>query len=312
MRAIWTGAVTFGLVNVPVKLYGATEDHDVDLHQVHDEDGGRIRYERRCEVCGEVVPYEHIDRAYVEDEETVVLTREDLASLPQERSREIPVVEFVPSEKVDPILFDRSYYIAPTGKSSKAYVLLRRTLEKTDRTAIVQFALRQKTRLAALRVRDDVLMVQTLLWADEVREPAFPALDDDVRITAKELELSAALVESFSADFSPEEFRDDYQEELRTLIRAKLSQGEALDTDATFGKGDEGEGAEIIDLMEALRQSVSKSRASKGRGSSSSRSTSSGSGAATSASARKSSATRKQPTEKTKDAKKPARPRKSA
>jgi DNA end-binding protein Ku len=312
MRAIWTGAVTFGLVNVPVKLYGATEDHDVDLHQVHDEDGGRIRYERRCEVCGEVVPYEHIDRAYVEDEETVVLTREDLASLPQERSREIPVVEFVPSEQVDPILFDRSYYIAPTGKSSKAYVLLRRTLEKTDRTAIVQFALRQKTRLAALRVRDDVLMVQTLLWADEVREPAFPALDDDVRITAKELELSAALVESFSADFSPEEFRDDYQEELRTLIRAKLSQGEALDTDATFGKGDEGEGAEIIDLMEALRQSVSKSRASKGRGSSSSRSTSSGSGAATSASARKSSATRKQPTEKTKDAKKPARPRKSA
>jgi DNA end-binding protein Ku len=155
-------------------------------------------------------------------------------------------------------------------------------------------------------------MVQTLLWADEVREPAFPALDDDVRITATELELSAALVESFSADFSPEEFRDDYQEELRTLIRAKLSQGEALDTDATFGKGDEGEGAEIIDLMEALRQSVSKSRASKGRGSSSSRSTSSGSGAATSASARKSSATRKQPTEKTKDAKKPARPRKSA
>ncbi|MBK0418852.1 Ku protein [Leucobacter sp. CSA1] len=268
MRAIWTGAITFGLVNVPVKLYSATEDHDLDLHQVHDEDGGRIRYQRRCEVCGEVIPYEHIDRAYVEDEETVVLTREELAALPAERSREISVVEFVPSEQVDPILFERSYYLAPAGKSSKAYVLLRRTLEKTDRTAIVQFALRQKTRLAALRVRGDVLLVQTLLWADEVREAAFPALEERVRISAKEMQLSAALVKSFSSDFSPEDFRDEYQEELRTLVQAKLEEGEALDTEATFGKDGEdgdGAGAEVIDLMEALRQSVQRSRAAKGR-----------------------------------------------
>lgn len=267
MRSIWNGAITFGLVNVPVKLYSAVEDHDVRLHQVHDADGGRIRYQRRCEVCGEIIAYEHIDKAYADDEETVVLTDEDFASLPQERSREISVVEFVPSSQIDPILHERSYYAAPSGKSTKAYVLLRRTLEDTDRTAVVQFALRQKTRLAALRVRGDVLVVQTLLWADEVREAAFPALEDDVRVSQRELELSAALVESFSSDFTPEDFRDEYQEELRKLIEAKLDEGDALDTDATFGdSGSDGDAdAEVIDLMEALKQSVQKSREAKKR-----------------------------------------------
>lgn len=263
MRAIWSGAITFGLVNVPVKLFSATEDHDVELHQVHRDDGGRIRYQRRCEVCDRVVAYEDIDRAYVEDDETVVLTQEELAAIPQERSREISVVEFVPSDQIDPLLFERSYYLAPAGKSVKAYVLLRRTLESADRTAIVQFALRQRTRLAALRVRDDVLLVQTLLWPDEVREAAFPALDQRVRITAKELQLSAALVKSFSGDFDPSRFRDEYQEQLRRLIDAKLERGEALDTDATFGEADREEGAEVIDLMEALRQSVRRSRSAK-------------------------------------------------
>src|SRR6478752_1221625 len=193
MRAIWKGAITFGLVNVPVKLYSATEDHDVGLHQVHDADGGRIRYQRRCEVCGKVVEYEHIDKAYAEGQTTVVLTEDDLKSLPEERSREIEVVEFVPSEQIDPIMLDKSYYLEPDSKSPKAYALLRKTLESTDRTAIVHFALRQKTRLGALRVRGDVLVLQTLLWGDEVREAAFPALDETVRISSKELELSASL-----------------------------------------------------------------------------------------------------------------------
>jgi DNA end-binding protein Ku len=163
MRSIWKGAITFGLVNVPVKVYSATEDHDVSLHQVHNEDGGRIRYQRRCEICGKIVDYANIDKAYDDGERTVVLTEEDFSSLPEERSREIDVVEFVPSDQIDPIMFDRSYFLEPDSKSSKAYVLLRRTLEATDRTAIVHFALRQKTRLAALRVRGDVLLLQTLL-----------------------------------------------------------------------------------------------------------------------------------------------------
>lgn len=260
MRAVWKGAVTFGLVNVPVKLYSATEDHDVSLHQVHDEDGGRIRYQRRCEVCGKVVDYKNIDKAYDDGERTVIITDEDLKALPAERSREIEVVEFVPTEQIDPIMFDRSYYLEPDSASSKAYVLLRRTLESTDRTAIVRMALRQKTRLAALRVHGDVLMVQTLLWSDEVRAADFPSLDEPVKISSKELDLSKQLVESLVSDFEPEQFVDEYQQELRTLITAKLEQGEALDTAATFGEQPEEEGGEVIDLMEALRQSIAAKR----------------------------------------------------
>ncbi len=264
MRAIWKGALTFGLVNVPVKLYSATEDHDVPLHQVHAADGGRIRYQRICELDGEVVPYADIDRAYDDGERTVILTKEDLASLPAERSREIEVVEFVPSDQVDLLTLDRAYYLEPDSSSPKAYVLLRKTLEQTDRTAIVRFSLRQKTRLAALRVRDDVLVLQTLLWADEVREPAFPALDEAVKISAKELELSASLVDSFSSDFNPDEYGDEYQQELRTLIEAKLEKGDTVDTAETFGERAETDaGGEVIDLMEALRASVERSRASR-------------------------------------------------
>ncbi|GAB3552864.1 Ku protein [Arthrobacter tumbae] len=249
---------------MPVKVYSATEDHDISLHQVHDKDGGRIRYQRRCEICGEIVEYKNIDKAYDDGERTVVLTSEDLASLPVEKSREIEVVEFVPSDQIDPIMLDRAYYLEPDSKSTKAYVLLRRTLEETDRTAIVQFSLRQKSRLAALRVRGDVLMIQTLLWQDEVREATFPSLDEKVRISAKEKEMSAALVESFSSDFDPENFKDDYQEQLRTLIEAKLEKGEALDTDETFGETGEEEGGNVLDLMEALRRSVEKNREKKG------------------------------------------------
>ncbi|WP_438856083.1 non-homologous end joining protein Ku [Agromyces sp. M3QZ16-3] len=260
MRAVWKGAVTFGLVNVPVKLYSATEDHDVSLHQVHDADGGRIRYQRVCEIDGEVVPYQHIDKAYDDGERTVIITDEDLKSLPAERSREIEVVEFVPTDQIDPIMFDRSYYLEPDSASNKAYVLLREALESTDRTAVVRMALRQKTRLAALRVFGDVLMVQTLLWSDEVRAANFPALDEPAKITSKELDLSKQLIESLSNDFQPEQFVDEYQRELRTLIEAKLEHGDALDTAATFGEQAEEEGGEVIDLMEALRQSIAAKR----------------------------------------------------
>ena len=270
MRAIWKGALTFGLVNVPVKVYSATEDHDVSLHQVHAADGGRIRYQRICEIDGEVVPYADIDKAYDDGERTVVLTADDLAALPSERSREIEVVEFVPTEQIDLLTLDRAYYLEPDSKSPKAYVLLRQTLEQTDRTAIVRFSLRQKTRLAALRVRGDVLVLQTLLWSDEVRQASFPVLDEPVKISKKELELSASLVDSFSSDFDPAEFTDEYQEELRTLIEAKLEKGDALDTTETFGEKADADGGEVIDLMEALRASVEKSRAARSGGSASS------------------------------------------
>lgn len=267
MRAIWKGAITFGLVNVPIKVYSATEDHDVSLHQVHDEDGGRIRYQRRCEVCDKVVEFAHIDKAYAEGQATIVLTEDDLKALPEERSREIEVVEFVPSEQIDPIMFDRSYFLEPEKTAAKAYGLLRRTLEETDRTAIVQFSLRQKTRLGALRARGKVLMLQSLLWDDEVREADFDALKSDVRVSEQELKMSSSLVDNMAADFAPDKFSDDYQDQLKKLIAAKLEQGDALDTAATFGEGDEKpDDAEVIDLMEALRRSVEQNRSKRSGG----------------------------------------------
>jgi DNA end-binding protein Ku len=265
MRAIWKGAITFGLVNVPIKLYPATEDHDISLHQVHDADGGRIRYERRCEICGKVVEYAHIDKAYEEGKTTVVLTEEDLKSLPEERSHEIEVVEFVPSEQIDEIMFDRSYFLEPDKGAAKPYALLRRALEETDRTAIVQFSLRQKTRLGALRSRDKVLMLQSLLWDDEVREADFSGLQEDVRVSPQELKMASSLVDNMSTDFNPEKFSDEYQDQLRQLIAAKLEKGDALDTAATFGEKekDQADRGEVVDLLEALRRSVEQNRTAR-------------------------------------------------
>jgi DNA end-binding protein Ku len=275
VRAVWTGAITFGLVNVPVKLYSATQDHDVSLHQVHGADGGRIRYERRCEVCGEVVEYSDIDKAYEEGGATVVLTGDDLEALPVERSREIEVVEFVPSEQIDPVRFDRSYFLEPDANAAKAYALLLETLEETDRTAVVQFSLRQKTRLGALRAYGDpatgsgqrVMMLQSLLWDDEVREADFDAVKKPPKVSDAEKKMASSLVENMSADFAPDRFTDDYQEQLRTLVAAKLEQGDALDTAATFGEeGEAPESAEVVDLVEALRRSVEANRAKRAGG----------------------------------------------
>ena len=207
MRAIWKGAVTFGLVNVPVSVYSATESHDVRLHQVHDADGGRIRYQRRCEQCGEVVPYEHIDKAFTDGEASVVLTEDDLATLPAERSKEIDVLEFVPTDQVDPIMFGSAYYLAPTSSSTKPYVLLRRTLEETERTAIVTFTLRTKTRLGVLRVHDDLMVLQTMRWPKDLREVDFAPSGKRSEPKAKEVEMAGALVEQFSDDFDPEQFK---------------------------------------------------------------------------------------------------------
>ncbi len=264
MRAIWRGAISFGLVNVPVKVYSATQDHDVPLHQVHDADGGRIRYQRRCEVCGQVVDFEHINRAYDDGEHTVVLTDEDLSALPAEREREIEVVEFVPSDQIDPLLWDRSYFLEPDSKSNKAYVLMMRTLQESDRTAVVKVALRNRTRLAALRVRDGVLLLQTLLWSDEVREANFGSLAEPAEVTDRELAMSAQLVSTYEADFEPERFTDEYQAQLQTLIDAKIERGDAISTAETFGEAPTKEGGDVVDLLDALRRSVERTKEAKG------------------------------------------------
>ncbi|PND55510.1 Ku protein [Mycobacterium sp. ENV421] len=267
MRSIWKGSIAFGLVNVPVKVYSATEDHDLKFHQVHAKDNGRIRYKRVCEVCGEVVEYRDIAKAFESDDgQTVVITDEDIATLPEERSHEIEVVEFVPASEIDPLMYDRSYFLEPDGKSSKSYVLLAKTLADTDRVAIVHFALRSKTRLAALRVKDfskrDVMVIHTLLWPDEIRDPDFPVLDKEVEIKPAELKMAGQVVESMADDFRPDEFRDTYQEQLRELVTAKLEGGEAFTTEDQPAELDETE--DVSDLLAKLEASVKRRRGGSG------------------------------------------------
>jgi DNA end-binding protein Ku len=268
MRSIWKGSLSFGLVNVPVKVYSATEDHDVKFHQVHAKDHGRIRYKRVCEVCGEVVDYRDIARAYESDTgQTVIITDEDMSTLPEERSREIEVLEFVPASDLDPLMYDRSYYLEPDSKSTKSYVLLAKTLANTERVAIVHFALRNKTRLAALRVKDfskrDVMVIHTLLWPDEIRDPDFPVLDKKVDVKPAELKMAEQVVDSMAEDFKPEQFRDDYQEQLHDLIEAKLEGGEAFPTEEQKPKElDVTE--DVSDLLAKLEASVRKRRSESG------------------------------------------------
>ena len=291
MRAIWKSAISFGLVSVPVKVYSATSSHDLPLHQVHAEDGGRIKYQRRCEECGKVVPYEDIDRAYEEGGRRVVLSDEDFELLPAERDHEIEVVEFVPADQVEILRLDKAYFLEPEDKALKPYTLLRRALEDTDRTAIVRFALRRKTRLAALRVRGDVLVLQTMLWDDEVRSPAFDVLGSTPKISQRERDMASQLVESLAADFDPGAFTDEYQEQLRDLIAQKLEKGDDAEVLITDDSGDDS-GDNVIDLMDALERSLSKKPAAK-------------------KSAAKKTSAKKAPAKKT-AAKKPAAKKKSA
>jgi DNA end-binding protein Ku len=267
MRSIWKGSLSFGLVNVPVKVYSATEDHDVKFHQVHAKDNGRIRYQRVCELDGEVVEYRDIARAYeAPDGRSVVITDDDIATLPEERNREIEVLEFVPASDIDPLMYDRSYYLEPDSKSTKSYVLLAKTLQQTDRVAIVHFALRNKTRLAALQVKDfskrEVMVVHTLLWPDEVRDPDFPVLDKKVDIKPAELKMATQVVDSMADDFKPDRYRDTYQEELRELLEAKLEGGEAFTTEEQPKELEPTE--DVSDLLAKLEASVRRRRSEAG------------------------------------------------
>lgn len=259
MRAIWKGAVAFGLVNVPVKLYAATGEKGVTLHQVHREDGGRIRYRKVCSIDGEEVPYPDIAKGYeTDDGRMVVLTDEDLDTLPLATEREIAVEAFVPADQVDPIMLGKTYYLEPERTAAKPYALLREALQTTDRMAVVKVALRQRESMAVLRVRDDVICLQTLLWPDEIREADFPVLDADVKVRPQELTMAKSLVESLAADFDPSEFEDEYRTALEDLIEAKVTGGETVSV-ATAEPEEEG-GGEVVDLLSALQRSVERAR----------------------------------------------------
>jgi DNA end-binding protein Ku len=266
MRAMWSGAVSFGLVSVPIKLYSATTNHDIRFHQVHATDGGRIKYKRTCSIDGEQVDYADIVKGYeTEDGELITLNEEDLDSLPSASGHEIDVIEFVPGDQIDPLLFDKSYYLEPEAKAAKPYALLREALVQTDRMAIVRVALRQRETLALLRVRDKAIVLQTMLWPDEVREPEFDILDADIELRPQELTMAASLVESLGADFDPTDFHDEYRDAVVELIEQKRTTGDTRPAPAAE-KRDEGPDS-MTDLLSALQASVDAARAGAGAGS---------------------------------------------
>lgn len=257
MRSIWKGEVSFGLVNVPVKVYSATEDHDLRARQVDKKDGVRIRYKRVRDDNGEEVEFADIAKAYEsEDGEMVILTRDDLASLPVEQSHEIEVTEFVPSDQVDPVAFDNAYFLEPASRSNRAYILMREALQSTDRLAICTFTLRNRTRLCALRVYKDVLMLQTLLWPDEIRPAILAGLDKEAKVRPQEVKMATSLIETMAADFEPEKYEDDYQNQLKELIEAKAAGGEAFTVEERDDASDDDGDDEVADLLAALRASV--------------------------------------------------------
>jgi DNA end-binding protein Ku len=254
---MWTGALSFGLVSVPVKMYAATEDHAVRFHQVHLADGGRIRMKRVCSEDGQEVPYAEIGKGYeTAAGQRVVFAPNELDELPRGPKKEIDVVEFVPREQIDPVLFDAAYYLEPDGRALKPYVLLRQALESTDRVAVVKIAIRQRTQLAALRVRGEVLVLQTMLWPDEVREPDFGFVGQEVEVRPQELQMAQLLIDNLSGDFDPADYTDEYREAILAMIDAKLAGGEAI---AITDEGEvAGAGAKVVDLMAALQASVAK------------------------------------------------------
>jgi DNA end-binding protein Ku len=259
MRSMWKGAISFGLVMIPVKLYAATEQKDIAFRQVHRTDGGRIRFRRVCSVCGEEVPYEDVAKGYeLPTGEMVVLTDEDMADLPLPTTRSIEVVHFMPAEQLDPILLNRSYFVEPESAGARAYVLLRDSLDRSGKVALTMVALRQRESLATLRTRNGVLVLETLLWPDEIRVPDFPFLTDDIEVRSQELKMAASLIDSMTEDFDPDAYHDNYREALQEVVDAKVEGREVVQPEGVSVA------TEPTSLADALKASLAAARRAGG------------------------------------------------
>ena len=262
MRSMWKGGISFGLVMIPVRLYAATEQKDIAFRQVHRADGGRIRFRRFCSVCGEEVPYEDVVKGYeLPDGEMVILDDEDLADLPLPTTKSIEVLQFAPAEQLDPILFNKSYYVEPEAAGARAYVLLRDALEQSGRIAIAQVALRQREALATLRSRDGVLVLETLLWPDEIRTASFPFLEQEIEVRPQELTMASSLIDSMTYDFDPDAHHDGYREALTEVVEAKVA-GRELTQPSTL----EIAAGPSTSLADALRASLAAAQQGPGAG----------------------------------------------
>lgn len=254
-RAVWRGAITFGLITIPVGLYTATEDRDVSFHLLSAEDGSRIRYKRVSEQTGEEVDWDDVVRGFeYEKGHYVTFTDEELERIPADSLRAVDVVQFVHAEQIDPIYFERSYYVAPEESAVKAYRVLVEALRRSDRVGIGKVTIREKERLCTLRPKDDVIVLETMKWPDEIRIPAFDELESDVEASGQEVEMAQSLIDHLSADFDPTAFHDSYRQRLEDAITKKIAGEEVhLAPEAP-------EPEKVTDLMEALQASVEATR----------------------------------------------------
>jgi DNA end-binding protein Ku len=250
MKTMWKGAISFGLVSIPVRVYTATDEKTLRFNQLHEKDMGRIRYKRVCAKDGEEVPFDEIVKGYeYEKDHYVVLTDEELDSVPVESSRAIDIEQFVDISEIDPVYFKKSYYLAPEETGIKAYSLLREALREGGRVGIAKVSFRDKEHLAAIRLMDDVIVLDTMFWPDEIRPAEFEELDKAVKARPQEVQMAESLIENLTDKWDPTRYSDEYREALLEIVEKKVAGEEIEVVEAP-------EEAKVVDLMEALKQSV--------------------------------------------------------
>jgi DNA end-binding protein Ku len=252
-RTMWKGAISFGLVTIPVAVYPATEEKTLRFHQLHRDDGGRIRMKRTCSIDGEEVPYEEIAKGYeYEKDKYVVLTDEDFDAVPVESSRAIDIQQFVDIDEIDPTLYKKSYYLVPDETGAKAYALLREAMSQDSRVGIAKVSFRDKEHLAALRFKDEAFVLETMYWPDEIR--AFETdVNLDTNVREQELQMARQLIENLTSEWNPDEFTDEYREAMLQIVEAKIT-GQEIETVTPEPT------AKVVDLMEALKASVAAAK----------------------------------------------------
>jgi DNA end-binding protein Ku len=253
-RAMWKGAISFGLVTIPVSVYPATEEKSVKFNQLHEKDQGRIRYKRVCSVDGEEVPYDEIVKGYeYEKDHYVTMSDEDFDAVPVESSRAIDIHQFVELSEIDPMLYKKSYYLVPEETGAKAYTLLREAMAAESKVGIAKVSFRDKEHLAALRFVDDAFVLETMFWPDEIRGAEFEGVDVDAKVRSQELEMAKQLIDNLTADWNPEEYRDEYREAMLEIVEKKIA-GEEIEVVPQEAP------AKVVDLMEALKASVAAAK----------------------------------------------------
>ncbi len=265
MRPIWKGSITFGLISIPVKLFSAVQEKSIKFNMLHDEEacpegGGRIKLKRTCSACDQEVAWDDIVKGYeYSSGHYVTFTPDELSALDVDSIKAIDVVSFVPLTDIDPIYFNKTYYVAPDASGIKAYRLLADALEAEGQVGIAKVALREKEHLATIRLKDDLFVLETMHWPDEIREPEFEELEKKVDVRDTEVKMARQLIQQLSADFDPGEFQDDYRIQLEQMAAKKI-EGEEV----TVAAEAEEEPTKVVDLMEALKASVADAKKKKG------------------------------------------------